>query len=236
MNILVPALSTVVALFFAAAVFDQYVARRRPYQLVWAFALLIFGLATSQEFLAEIGGWYEVGFKLWYLTGAILVAAYLGTGTVYLLLPRSTGHVVMVLLSLVSLYAIYRVVQVPIADSSLLTAVGQVRPQAMPQDVRLITAVFNIYGTIALVGGALYSAWDFWRKGTFPHRVVSNVLIALGAIIVAASGSLATLGNPSYLFIGELLGLVVIFIGFLRSQEVFGLYRLPFTQGMGQVQ
>jgi len=50
-----------------------------------------------------------------------------------------------------------------------------------------------------------------------PHRVLSNVLIALGALVVAASGTLATLGSTSYLFIGELVGGTVIFIGFLKS-------------------
>ena len=86
------------------------------------------------------------------------------------------------------------------------------------------------------MGGALYSAWVFWRRRLFPHRVVSNILIAVGALLPALSGTLARLGNPDYLYVAEFLGVVVISIGFLRSREVFGLYRLPFSQGLGRVE
>lgn len=48
-------------------------------------------------------------------------------------------------------------------------------------------------------------------------------------------GSLARLGNPSYLYISELLGVVIISLGFLRSREVFGLYRVPFSGGLRRV-
>jgi hypothetical protein len=89
---------------------------------------------------------------------------------------------------------------------------------------------------VALVGGALYSAWIFWRKRILPHRVVSNVLIALGAILPAAGGTqLRASGNLQVFYALELAGIIIIFIGFLRSREVFGLYRFPLIHGFGKV-
>jgi len=58
--------------------------------------------------------------------------------------------------------------------------------------------------------------------GDAPHRVVANALIAAGALIVAGSGSLAGLGRPEYLFVGELSGIVVIFVGFLCGEQELG--------------
>lgn len=70
-----------------------------------------------------------------------------------------------------------------------------------------------------------------------PHRVVSNMLIAVGAILPALGGSLTKLGvsaaiaRPSL----ELVGIIIIFIGFLRGREVFGFYRFPLIHGFKKV-
>ena len=80
------------------------------------------------------------------------------------------------------------------------------------------------------------SAWIFWRKRILPHRVVSNILIALGAILPAVGGTQLRLsGGGTAFYVLELAGIVIIFIGFLRSREVFGLYRFPLVHGFGRV-
>jgi hypothetical protein len=53
------------------------------------------------------------------------------------------------------------------------------------------------------------------------HRVVSNVLIAVGAFVPGVTGGLSRFGFTEALFLGELLGVVLIFAGFLVSIEVF---------------
>jgi hypothetical protein len=85
----------------------------------------------------------------------------------------------------------------------------------------------NIYGTVTLVGGALYSVWIFWRKCILSDRVVSNVLITVGALLPPLGGSLLRLGTARgvpFDILG-LTGVVIIFIGFLRTMEVFGFFR-----------
>lgn len=82
--------------------------------------------------------------------------------------------------------------------------------------VRTLTPFFNIYGVITLIGGALYSAWVFWRRRILPHRVVGNILIAVGAMAPALGGLFSRLGLTGYLYLGELLGAVLMYIGFLR--------------------
>jgi hypothetical protein len=86
-----------------------------------------------------------------------------------------------------------------------------------PGGVRLFTPIFNIYGTVTLVGGAVYSAWLFRRKRALPNRMWGNVLIALGGLSPAIGGGFARFGEPALLYLSELVGGILIFVGFLVS-------------------
>lgn len=228
----IPLASAIISLVFALAVLDQFLARRKSYQLVWAIGLFMYSISTATEFWTGIKGLNDTVYRLWYLFGAIFVAAYLGMGTIYLLVPRRTAHIVMSVLLLASFYALIRVFTASI-DLSNLQALSGI---AMPRGIRLMTPLFNTFGTVALVGGALYSAWIFWRRRVMPHRVVSNILIAFGAMLPAIGGTHMRLaGGLPLFYIFELLGIIIIFIGFLRSREVFGLYRFPLLHGFRRV-
>jgi ABC-type Mn2+/Zn2+ transport system permease subunit len=47
-----------------------------------------------------------------------------------------------------------------------------------------------------------------------PQRVLGNVLIAAGALSPALGGVLVTRGLGDYLFVSELIGAIIMFIGF----------------------
>ncbi len=228
----IPLVSSVVSLVFALTVLDQFLARRKAYQLLWTVGLFMFFIATGSIFWVEAWGMNETAYRLWYLFGAVLVAAYLGMGTLYLLTPRRVAHIIMGILLAASVYAAFRVFTVNI-DVNALQGFSR---DTIPQGMRNMY-YFSIFGTIALVGGAIYSAWVYWRHRLMPHRVISNILIAVGAILPALGGTLARFGLSSStahaLLI--LLGVVIIFIGFLRSREVFGLFRFPLIHGFGKV-
>ncbi len=232
MNTYIPLVSSIVSLIFAIVVFDQYFARRQPYQLIWAIGLLMYFISTGAEFWTGQWGMNSLVYRMWYLFGAIGVAAYLGMGTVYLLVKRRISHIVMTVLLIASVYAAIRVFTVDINLTNLLTLSGV----AMPQNIRMMTPIFNIFGTVALVGGAIYSVWIFWRRRILPHRVVSNILIAIGAILPAIGGTQMRFEDDLTLFYFlEMIGVIVIFVGFLRTKEVFGLYRIPLIHGLKRV-
>lgn len=233
MNIaVIPLASSIISVVFAVTVLDQFFARRKPYQLIWAIGLFMYFISTGSEFWVETWGLNETIYRLWYLFGAIFVAAYLGMGTLYLLVPRRIAHIIMAILLVASFYAVFRVFTASLDLSTLQYLSGR----AMPQGVRLMTPFFNTFGTVALVGGAIYSAWVFWRRRFMPHRVISNTLIAVGAILPAVGGTHMRLGGSlTTFYLLELVGIIIIFIGFLRSREVFGLYRFPLIHGFGKV-
>jgi sulfite exporter TauE/SafE len=81
----------------------------------------------------------------------------------------------------------------------------------------VLTIVLNLYGTLLLVGGALYSAFLFWRKRVLAYRVIGNVLIAAGALLPASAGTFVKLGLADWLYVSELLGAILMFTGFLQA-------------------
>ncbi len=211
-----PYLTSIIVLVFAVLVFRRYVSRRGTHLLIWGLGLVMYGIASFCAAYYTALGWNSLIYRLWYLCGAILAAAWLGQGTVYLLARRRWANVLMVILGLGSLYALIRVFGVQL-DSSLMTGSELSGDAITARSVRMLTPFFNIYGTVTLVGGAAYSAWIFWRKRVLPHRVIGNVLIAVGAMAPALGGSLSRLGLGGYLYVSELVGAVLMFIGFIRA-------------------
>jgi hypothetical protein len=126
---------------------------------------------------------------------------------------------------------------------------------AFPGYLRVSSVPFNAGGGLALVFGALYSAYIYMPKkrvlaarfavvaiavnfvaslpgaasalfaGRLNSRVPATILIAIGAFIPGLTSSLNRFGITWVTFLGEFLGVVLIFAGFLVSEEVFAKLR-----------
>lgn len=226
LNTYLPFVSAVVSYIFAFAVLRRYAVGRRPYSLLWGAGLIFYALGTTMEALNGLLGWNPTLFRVWYFSGAMMTAAWLGQGTVYLLARRWAAHLLMGLLLLVSIVGLILILQAELDPSK--AEAGQLSGQVIVGPTlggvqtplpRLITPITNIYGTVALVGGAIYSAWIFWRKRVLQNRVIGNILIAVGALSPAWGGTLARLGQPAYLYASELVGAILMFSGFLRATQ-----------------
>ena len=77
---------------------------------------------------------------------------------------------------------------------------------------------------------SLPGAWRAFRAGTLNSRVPATILIAIGGFIPGWTSGLNRFGVTWAFFLGELLGVIFIFLGFLVSIEVFSDVRLPFTR------
>ncbi|MBA2254224.1 MAG: hypothetical protein H0W07_03795 [Chloroflexi bacterium] len=104
MAVLLPGLTSLLAIVFSLALLDQWLRRRRAYQLVWAIGMLFFGVAAGCESLAAAGGWNETLYRTWYLTGAVWTAGWLGLGTAFLLGRTRFGYAFAVCLFLAGLF------------------------------------------------------------------------------------------------------------------------------------
>ena len=222
LTIVLPALTSFLALLFSALLFDQWRERRRAYQLIWAVGMLFFGIASGCEAIAAVGAWNELLYRTWYLTGAVWTAGWLGLGTAFLLGRTRFGYTFAVCLVLAGvftlltqrrfdypgsgsapvLYLIGAIVlavavaietyfanerwpvlaavavvgatvlslgimittTLPAPGYALDPATGVPTGDLFPGTLRLLTPFMNITGGIALILGAVFSAYVFMPK------------------------------------------------------------------------
>ena len=218
---LLPFTSTLVTAAFAVAVFSRYFRRGGTHLLFWGIGLALYGLGTVSE--ASLGlAWNPFVLRVWYISGAMLTAAWLGQGTLYLLVRKpGVANGFAIGLAVVSLAAVVSVFLAPMTkmayNISLPASVQYKDVLARSSLMIILTILLNLYGTLLLVGGALYSAFLFWRKRVLAHRVVANVLIAAGALLPASAGTFVKLGLADWLYVSELLGAILMFSGFLQA-------------------
>jgi hypothetical protein len=222
-NQILPFISAIIMIAFAVDVFRRYA--RRPthtHLLVWGIGLAMFGVGSVAEAISAFV-WSPIVFICWYLFGAVLNAGWIGQGTMYLLVRRKWVNILTAIIVLASLVAAVLMLSTPLDGSNFSTSLPlsvqyrNIMPQGAP--VRLTTPFFNIYGLITLVGGALYSAFLFWRKRVLPNRVIGNVLIAAGALSIGAASTLTRLGLGSYLYVGELVAAILMYAGFVLASQ-----------------
>jgi hypothetical protein len=218
-----PILSTITTFAFAAAVFNRFRVRHGAHLLLWSIGLVLYGIGTLTE-VVMFFTFSGIGLKLWYLSGAMLTAAWLGQGTINLLVRRrGIVPTLNIALILVSLLSVVLVLLAPITPAA--TSYNPAQPLSAQYKeiltrsgiVVLLTILLNTYGTLTLVGGAIYSAFIFWRKKVLFNRMVGNILIAVGAILPALGGSFIKMGLPDFLYLSEFLGAILMYIGFLQA-------------------
>ncbi len=221
-NTTLPFLSAAISLLFALFVFRRWAYKRKgAHLLLWGIGMTFYAIGGFCEGYYGAFGWHPLIFRLWYLFGAILVAAWLGQGTVYLLAKEKWAKTTMILLAVGSLWGVYKIftaqLDPTLLNQSLHTGSELSGHAIVSSGVRTLTPIFNLYGVATLVGGAVYSAWIFFRKRVLLHRVIGNVLIATGALAPAFGGVFSRMGVPAALYIGELIGAMLMFAGFLRA-------------------
>ena len=216
-----PYLSTIVTFAFTAAVFQRYRQRGGIYLLFWAIGLFLYGLGTLSEVILGLT-FNPLVLKLWYLTGAMLTAAWLGLGTVHLLIRRgNTAQLVTAVLIAVSVLAAILIFTAPVnpAAYDVTRPVSEQYKEIVTRSgmIVLLTILLNIFGTVTLVGGAIYSAFLFWRKKILANRMYGNILIAAGALSPALGGTFLRAGLVDFLYLSELIGAILMFVGFVLA-------------------
>lgn len=216
-------LSTIITFVFAVAVFNRYRQRKGTHLLLWGIGLVFFGLGTLTEVILSFI-FSELALKVWYLTGAMLTAAWLGQGTVHLLVrKRGVASTLTVVLAVVSILAAVLVFAAPLtpaaAEYNPAEPASAQYKEIMTRSglIILLTILLNLYGTVTLVGGALYSAFLFWRKKVLFNRMLGNILIAAGALMPAIGGTFVKAGLVDWLYLSEFIGVILMYIGFIQA-------------------
>jgi hypothetical protein len=217
-----PLIAAVVALVFAALLARQWAARRRPFQLAWCVALLMYAGGSLALFLGVLDGWSPSEYSAYWLLGAILNVPYLALGEVYLLVrnPR-VGNVLLLILLFLTGFAFNRVRTAGL-DLSALTKDLPLGKDVFAEDT-LPYRLSQLYAYPAYVFLLLGCAWSIARMRGKPEsrdRLMGTVGVAAGATVVAiGSGIGAGLDVVPLFSVGLAAGIALMFWGFLRASR-----------------
>ena len=212
----------------------------------------LFSLAATAKYPGSATGGYVT------LAVALLAAASVAASTAFR--RDLQAHVAMAFLVAGTIVVALLVMTARLSGSGYMDPATHVPvAAAFPGYLRVSSVPFNAGGGLALVFGALYSAYIYMPKkralaarlgvlaiavnffaslpgavnalfrGKLNSRVPATILIALGALIPGVTSSLNRFGVTWSFFLGEFLGLVLIFAGFLVSEEMFRNVRIGTT-------
>lgn len=235
-NVALSAAATLVALAFAISTFDRWLRRGRAHDGAWTISLVLFTLGSAALWWAQARGWSLPSFRLFFLFGAILNVPWLALGTVYLLFGSTLGNRVRVWLIGLSGAATGVVLSAP--TSGALTS-SAFEPGTLPKGSelfgvapRVFAAVGSGVAALVIIVGALWSIIRLARGrvpalgmhqrqiGSARRSTGGNALIALGTIVLSASGSLAArLGEERAFIVTLLIGVIILFSGFLLASS-----------------
>ena len=174
-NVFLPFLSSMLSFVFALFLLDQWLERRRPYQLVWMIGMVWYGISAGTEFWGGAFGWSEPLYRVWYLIGAVYVAAWLGLGTMYLLGKTRFGYGAAISLVLAGLFTYLSWRRYDYADSA---------------------GTQYLYPVLAIVGAVALAVATYRAKGQWAP--LAGILIIGGSALAAPLVLLAPLAAPGY--------------------------------------
>ncbi|TAK02008.1 MAG: hypothetical protein EPO36_03460 [Chloroflexota bacterium] len=172
---LIPGVTAVLAFTVAVALLDQWLERRRAFQLAWAVGMTLFGIGSGAEAIAAALGWSEWLYRTWYLAGAVLTPAWLGLGTAFLLARTRFGYAYAACFFLAGVF-------------TLLTQRRYDYPDAGASPV-----LYLIVGVILALAvfGETYFQNERWAR-------IAALGVVVGSIAGIAFATLAPLPSPGY--------------------------------------
>src|ERR1051326_2339185 len=241
-NVLITSATSLIGLIFLVIMARRFVIRRQPYYLVWTLGILWYSLATGSETLGAAQGWSTAIYKLWYATGAIGVAAYLGAGTLYLhrdppfgslavicilgsgVPALATDHLEIGFLALgaaIALGAVLTITPERFADATtILLLLGSAAAAYAVATAHVDLALLPI-GPDEIVSGQAFDA-DI-RALTPPFNIAGALILILGALLSAVQ--LARTQSTS----NRLLANILIAVGAFVPSVASGLTRFGLT-------
>lgn len=222
--ILYPLIVAAVTLVFAVMLYGQYRARGKPHHLYW-FLSMAQGCVASVAYILAVQGAGALFFKLYYLFGALMVAAYLGLGSVHLVAPGPVARFCTRLVLAFTVLGAAGILAAPVDGEALRALAATVDSGKGVLGAKGLwlaqLIVMNLFGTLAVVLPALHSALQLARKQAAGGTVLGNVLIALGVFFIAGGGTAARLGAGGF-WKSMAVGYVIAFLGFLAINRAAG--------------
>lgn len=214
-----PLVAAVVAFLFAGMLGRRYVERRRPFELLWAIALAMYGVASLALLSGVLGGWSRTTFGIYWALGAVLNVPFLAAGEVVLLVrrPIATWAVALALVfcTALTIAVLQRAAFDPRALAEQLPSGREVLGQHTP--AYRLPRLIATPSYLVLIAGTLWSAARMRGRPELRDRFVGTLLVALGATVVAAGAAFSARGMLLGFAATLVAGIGAMFWGFLRA-------------------
>ncbi len=222
--IIYPLIVAAVTLVFAIMLYKQYRDRGKPHQLYWALSMAQ-GFLASVAYLLAVQGGGAFFFKVYYLFGALMVAAYLGLGSVHLVAPGRVARWCTVLVLALTVAGAAGILMAPVDGEALRALAGTLDSGKGVLGRKGLwlgqLIIMNLFGTVGVVLPALYSAFQLAKKQANAGYVLGNALIALGVLFIGGGGTAARLGAGGF-WKSMAIGYIIAFAGFLAIHRSAG--------------
>jgi hypothetical protein len=222
-------LAAIAATAFGGDLWLDHRKRPRPHIAAYAIGMSMFAVATWAFYLGLSFGWTGIGYRAFYLFGAILNIPFLALGSMFLVVGKRSGHTMAVALG--ALIAISTTLTATVPFANPLPASG------VPHDVfasgfgpRLYAIIGGATGSTILIILALVSVLRFWKKN---RRIVwGNLLIVAGTFAAASGGTGLALGEGSAFALSLLVAVTLIWAGYRVTSGGRRATRSPETNAM----
>jgi MFS family permease len=216
-----PLVAAVISLVFGVLLFRQFAERRRPYQALWAVAMLMFAAASAALFAGTLFGWSAGMYRAYWLFGAVLNVPFLAMGECYLLIKkRRVNTALLVLLLFASVVAAAIVAGADASPLALTRDLPRGKFVWGPGSLTLhIAQYYSIPTYVLLLAGTLWSAWKMRGAPPLRNRFYGTLAIACGATVVAAGAAFAATGVLIGLSLTLVAGVALMFWGFLLASR-----------------
>ncbi len=210
-----PLVTALLAAALAARMAGSATRSFSPAKPLWALGLLLFAAASAASAYGIADGWGAISFRVYYLTGACLCVALLGAGSAFLALPQPIALIAFGMTLTAVAGATVTVLIAPVDLSQIVSVSGLEAPpnSAIAGHASIWAIAMNSVGTVMLFAGALTS---IIRRS----RVGPNAALLLGVIVIALAGTLTRFGGAESLYVGQLVGLIVLGVGMEWSNRV----------------
>lgn len=186
-----PLLVAFLSIIFAWQVATEYTERKRPYQAIWATALVM-SAAASMGYLGALANGSPWAFRIYYVFGALLVAPYMGLGSLYLVLAPKIAKGALWFVNILGIVGAVFILRAPIHAEGMATLAGSSGQGVLEAGPWLpFVIILNVFGTLAVSGVALFSAIRSAIRRQHGLFTLGNLTLAAGFILIGLAGSVA---------------------------------------------
>ena len=199
------------ATLFALDLWRDYRNRPRPHIAAYGVGITMFAIATWALLYGLTAGWTGFSYRVFYLFGAVLNIPFLALGSMFLVVGKRSGNVMLIILGAIAAISTTLVATVPFRQA--------LPGDGIPHDMfasgfgpRLFAIIGGAAGATILIALALVSVVRFWRS----NRAVvwGSALIVAGTVAAAWGGTGLALGEASGFAVSLFIAVTLIWAGY----------------------